>query len=121
MTHLSRPDNDKMFSDMALENGSADYDSKSDYEEYDDDELSGSGDSRKFDILIFLLLLIFICKNIFHFTALETPRIDAETTIPINIPKPQNPNAGSSLRISFTLSTLITVLLPSYIVILFKF
>lgn len=43
MTHLSRSDNDKMFSDQA-ENGSADDDFRQN--EYDDEDydMSGSGD-----------------------------------------------------------------------------
>lgn len=49
MTHLSRSDTDKMFSDMA-ERGSAD---EEDYgnSQYDDDEdfdMSGSGDDREY-------------------------------------------------------------------------
>ena len=50
MTHLSRSDTDKMFSDMA-EHGSADDDEYHQHQ-YDDDEdyeeMSGSGDYRKY-------------------------------------------------------------------------
>jgi hypothetical protein len=49
MTHLSRSDTDKMFSDMA-EHGSADDDEYNQHQ-YDDDEdyeMSGSGDYRKY-------------------------------------------------------------------------
>lgn len=101
MTHLSRSDTDKMFSDMA-EHGSADDDEYHQHQ-YDDDEdyeeMSGSGDYQDPNP--------------------QTPKVLIDdATIPATNPKttPAGSNA-SRLRISFMLSNLV---LSSFIVILFN-
>lgn len=112
MTHLSRSDNDKMLSDMA-ENGSGDYPTRDEYDDEDYNDFSGSGEKGSiFSYLLELLLISF-------FSTAAGPTILEEPSTPVHVPKAPNPNAGSSLRIS--LSTLFIVLLPSYVVILFKF
>lgn len=62
MTHLSRSDTDKMFSDMA-EHGSADDDEYHQHQ-YDDDEdyeeMSGSGDYRKYQCPLKLTIKTFL-------------------------------------------------------------
>lgn len=113
MTHLSRSDNEKMLSDMA-ENGSGDYTTRDDYDDEDYNDFSGSGD--KGNILNTFIILSKL--NLISSTA-AGPTIIEEPSTPVHVPKVPNPNAGSSLRIS--LSTLFIVLLPSYVVILFKF
>lgn len=115
MTQLSKPDNDKMFSDMA-ENGSGGYtDREYDDEDYDEN-FSGSGDDRSESKKNFnyIILKYFL----FLLTVPSISTIDSSTPN-TSIPKNTNPNAGNSLRIS--LSTLFAVLLSSYVVISFKF
>ena len=71
MTHLSRSDNDKMFSDQA-ENGSADDDFRNDYDDEDYD-MSGSGDHRKC-ILLRAFEVNFDFSISFHRTTRSTNR-----------------------------------------------
>lgn len=120
MTHLSRLDTDKMFSDMA-ERGSAD-DEDYDHQRYDDDDddyMSGSGDYREY----------FKCsaKNsyIYIYFRHQADGPDTHTTKvtiagetePVNPKTTLAGSSGSRLRISFMLSNLV---IPSFIVILFN-
>jgi hypothetical protein len=62
MTHLSRSDSDKMFSDMAEEGSADDYGPDYGPNEYDTD-MSGSGDDRKY--LMNRMTLFYLFSKIF--------------------------------------------------------
>jgi hypothetical protein len=115
MTHYSRPDSDKMLSDMA--EGSGYNKSEDPYEEYDDDDMdySGSGEgiprkSSNCSLPILSSLPLSFCLDL-HETPVVQPGSPSDH--PHNTPTTKH--SGSS-RISLT-SSIISL---SLIVILFK-